>query len=56
MLAGFLAGAAPLGAPMIVAQHMPALFTTSLANLLRNDTGLDVRGGRAPHGRCRRAR
>ncbi|HTE39025.1 MAG TPA: chemotaxis-specific protein-glutamate methyltransferase CheB [Reyranella sp.] len=45
MLAGFLAGAAPLGAPMIVAQHMPALFTTSLANLLRNDTGLDVREG-----------
>src|SRR4029079_9132409 len=35
----------PLGAPMIVAQHMPALFTTSLANLLRSDTGLDVREG-----------
>ncbi len=45
MLAGFLSSAAPLGAPMIVAQHMPALFTTSLANLLRSDTGLDVREG-----------
>jgi two-component system chemotaxis response regulator CheB len=45
MLAGFLASAAPLGAPMVVAQHMPAMFTTSLANLLRSDTGLDVREG-----------
>jgi two-component system chemotaxis response regulator CheB len=45
MLAGFLASAAPLGAPMVIAQHMPAMFTTSLANLLRSDTGLDVREG-----------
>jgi two-component system chemotaxis response regulator CheB len=45
MLAGFLASAAPLGAPMVVAQHMPAMFTTSLANLLRSDTGLNVREG-----------
>lgn len=45
MLAGFLAAAAPLGAPMVIAQHMPARFTTSLANLLRSETGLDVREG-----------
>lgn len=45
MLAGFLASAAPLGAPMVIAQHMPAKFTTSLANLLRSETGLDVREG-----------
>jgi two-component system, chemotaxis family, protein-glutamate methylesterase/glutaminase len=45
MLAGFLASASPLGAPMVIAQHMPAKFTTSLANLLRNETRLDVREG-----------
>ena len=45
ILAGFLRGAAPLGAPMVIAQHMPAQFTTSLANLLRSETGLDVREG-----------
>jgi two-component system chemotaxis response regulator CheB len=45
MLAGFLRSAAPLGAPMVIAQHMPALFTASLATLLRTETGLDVREG-----------
>ena len=45
MLGGFLAAAKPLGAPMVIAQHMPPKFTTSLANLLRNDTGMDVREG-----------
>jgi two-component system chemotaxis response regulator CheB len=45
MLAGFLRSAAPLGAPMVIAQHMPAQFTASLATLLRTDTGLDVREG-----------
>jgi len=45
MLADFLRSAAPLGAPMVIAQHMPALFTASLATLLRAETGLDVREG-----------
>ena len=30
---------------MVIAQHMPAQFTASLANLLRSETGLDVREG-----------
>jgi two-component system chemotaxis response regulator CheB len=45
MLADFLRSATPLGAPMVIAQHMPAQFTASLATLLRTDTGLDVREG-----------
>lgn len=45
VLAPFLASAKPLGAPMVVAQHMPPKFTTSLADLLRNDIGLLVREG-----------
>jgi two-component system chemotaxis response regulator CheB len=45
ILAGFLKAAAPLGAPMVIAQHMPAQFTGSLASLLRSETGLDVREG-----------
>jgi len=45
ILAGFLKAAAPLGAPMVIAQHMPAQFTGSLAGLLRSETGLDVREG-----------
>lgn len=45
ILDGFLRAAAPLGAPMVIAQHMPPQFTTSLANLLRSETGLDVREG-----------
>jgi two-component system chemotaxis response regulator CheB len=45
ILADFLRSAAPLGAPMVIAQHMPAQFTASLANLLRSETGLDVREG-----------
>jgi two-component system chemotaxis response regulator CheB len=45
ILAAFLRSAAPLGAPMVIAQHMPAHFTTSLATLLRSETGLDVREG-----------
>lgn len=31
-----------LSCPMVIAQHMPPLFTKSLANTLRGDTGLDV--------------
>lgn len=31
-----------LACPMVIAQHMPPLFTKSLANTLRGDTGLDV--------------
>ena len=45
MLGPFLRAAAPLGAPMVIAQHMPARFTTSLADLLRSETGLEVREG-----------
>jgi two-component system, chemotaxis family, protein-glutamate methylesterase/glutaminase len=45
ILAGFLRSAAPLGAPMVIAQHMPAPFTGSLASLLRSETALDVREG-----------
>jgi two-component system chemotaxis response regulator CheB len=45
IMSGFLRSAAPLGAPMVIAQHMPAQFTSSLANLLRNETGLEVREG-----------
>jgi two-component system chemotaxis response regulator CheB len=45
MLARFLATARPLGAPMVIAQHMPPRFTTSLAALLREETGLEVREG-----------
>ena len=44
-MSGFLRSSAPLGAPMVIAQHMPAQFTPSLANLLRSETGLDVREG-----------
>src|SRR5262249_25940764 len=42
ILTDFLRSASPLGAPMVIAQHMPAQFTTSLAALLRTETGLDV--------------
>jgi two-component system chemotaxis response regulator CheB len=45
ILAGFLHSAMPLGAPMVIAQHMPAQFTSSLATILRSETGLDVREG-----------
>jgi two-component system chemotaxis response regulator CheB len=45
ILASFLRGTIPLGAPMVIAQHMPAQFTLSLATLLRSETGLDVREG-----------
>jgi len=45
ILADFLRSSSPLGAPMVIAQHMPAQFTTSLATLLRSETGLDVREG-----------
>jgi two-component system chemotaxis response regulator CheB len=45
ILDGFLRAAAPLGAPMVIAQHMPPQFTSSLANLLRSETKLDVREG-----------
>ncbi len=45
ILADFLRSSAPLGAPMVIAQHMPAQFTASLATLLRSETGLDVREG-----------
>jgi two-component system chemotaxis response regulator CheB len=45
VLAPFLASANPLGAPMVIAQHMPPRFTTSLAQLLRNDTGMNVQEG-----------
>jgi two-component system chemotaxis response regulator CheB len=45
MLAPFLKAASPLGAPMVIAQHMPARFTTSLADLLRGETGLAVHEG-----------
>ena len=45
ILADFLRGSSPLGAPMVIAQHMPAQFTASLATLLRSETGLDVREG-----------
>ena len=34
-----------VGAPMLVAQHMPELFTRSFAQHMRDDTGLDVREG-----------
>jgi len=45
IMADFLRSSAPLGAPMVIAQHMPAQFTASLATLLRSETGLDVREG-----------
>ncbi len=45
MLGSFLANAAPLGAPMVIAQHMPPKFTTSLASFLANETRLNVREG-----------
>jgi two-component system, chemotaxis family, protein-glutamate methylesterase/glutaminase len=45
ILSAFLRAAAPLGAPMVIAQHMPAQFTLSLATLLRSETALDVREG-----------
>jgi two-component system chemotaxis response regulator CheB len=45
ILADFLRSSSPLGAPMVIAQHMPAQFTSSLATLLRSETGLDVREG-----------
>jgi two-component system chemotaxis response regulator CheB len=45
ILSSFLRAATPLGAPMVIAQHMPAQFTLSLATLLRSETTLDVREG-----------
>jgi two-component system chemotaxis response regulator CheB len=45
VLTPFLTSAKPLGAPMVIAQHMPAKFTTSLADLLRNEIGMEVREG-----------
>lgn len=37
---------APLAAPVLVAQHMPPLFTAPLAELLRDSAGVDAREGR----------
>jgi two-component system chemotaxis response regulator CheB len=34
-----------IAAPVVIAQHMPELFTHSFAQHLRDDTGLDVREG-----------
>jgi two-component system chemotaxis response regulator CheB len=45
MLGKFLSAAGRLSVPMVIAQHMPARYTASLAELLRNETGLDVSEG-----------
>lgn len=45
ILASFLRAATPLGAPMVIAQHMPAQFTLSLASLLHGETSLEVHEG-----------
>ncbi len=42
VLGPFLAAAGRLSAPMVIAQHMPARYTSSLAELLRAELGLDV--------------
>lgn len=44
-LPGILSRMGRVGAPMLIAQHMPELFTRSFAQHLRDDTGLDVREG-----------
>jgi two-component system chemotaxis response regulator CheB len=41
-----LAAMGPVEAPVVVAQHMPAIFTQSLAEHLARELGLDVREGR----------
>lgn len=41
----FLRATGRLDCPMVIAQHMPALFTASLARHLAFDTGLDVMEG-----------
>lgn len=44
-LPGLLKVMGRLNCPVVVAQHMPSLFTSSFALHLRQDTGLDVREG-----------
>ena len=42
VLRPLLSAAGPLCAPVLIAQHMPARYTASLAEVLRAETGLDV--------------
>ncbi len=42
IMTDFLRATGTLHCPMVIAQHMPALFTTSFARHLAFDTGLDV--------------
>jgi two-component system, chemotaxis family, protein-glutamate methylesterase/glutaminase len=44
-LTALLSGHAPVAAPIVIAQHMPELFTASLAQALAHDTGHEVREG-----------
>ena len=46
LMPDFLRATDRLGCPMVIAQHMPPLFTTSFARHLAFDTGLDVVEGR----------
>ncbi len=53
-LTALLAALGPIRPPIVIAQHMPAFFTASLAQMLSQDTGSDVRegshhGALAPH-------
>ena len=45
VLGPLLAAAGPLRVPMIIAQHMPAGYTASLADILRVETGFNVMEG-----------
>jgi two-component system chemotaxis response regulator CheB len=42
ILGRFLAATGRLSVPMVIAQHMPARYTASLAEILRDETKLDV--------------
>jgi len=44
-LTALLSGHAAVATPIVIAQHMPELFTSSLAQALAHDTGHEVREG-----------
>ncbi len=44
-LTKLLAALGPIRPPIVIAQHMPEFFTASLAQMLSQDTGSDVREG-----------
>ena len=47
MMSDLLISMGPIACPMVIAQHMPALFTSGYADHLRSQTGLNVVEGRS---------